>query len=207
MTEDLTRRVDELSELVKRQSEVIAKTGKQMMEYQIKDVKSRMSSVDTKPQNIDTSDFATNDDLVELVQELQGQLDFLEDRNIKRVFNSHITEDSPEDSLLAPLVNRDGETAPEDFPKSLKELRALDKASLLRLCDFYDLIVEEETSPEVARILNADTLTKEDAQKLFNPQAKSLAERLESLTPADETALFDELARYIGVRIRRGEGW
>ncbi|PVH16049.1 60S ribosomal protein L2-A [Candidozyma duobushaemuli] len=167
--EEVNKRVDELSALVQKQSEVIAKTGKQMMEYQVKDVKSRMASLNTEQpqQKIDTDEFATNDDLVQLVTELQNQLDFLEDRNVKR---------------------------------TLGELKNLDAASLLQLCEFFELIVENNNPEEVAELLKSETLSAEDAEKLFNPKSKSLEEKLKALKKEDEVELFDELARFIGVR-------
>lgn len=207
--EQLSKRVDELTALVQKQSEVIAKTGKQMMEYQVKDVKSRMASLNTElpQQKIDTEDFATNDDLVQLVTELQSQLDYLEDRNVKRVYNSHIAKDAENATPIAPLTNKDGETPPEFYPKTLGQLKGLDAASLLQLCEFFELIVDNNNPEDVAEIMKLETLTKEEIEKLFNPQGKSLDEKLKGLKKEDEDELFDELARFIGVRVRRGAGW
>lgn len=207
--EELNKRVDELTELVRKQSEVIAKTGKQMMEYQVKDVKSRMASLNTQQpqQKIDTDEFATNDDLVQLVTELQSQLDFLEDRNVKRVYNSHISENDDPSTLVAPLTNKDGEHPPEFYPKTLGELKNIDAASLLQLCEFFELIVENNDPEAMAELMKLDKLTQEDAEKLFNPKPKSLEEKLKGLKKEDEVELFDELARFIGVRVRRGLGW
>lgn len=207
--EELGKRVDELTELVRKQSEVIAKTGKQMMEYQVKDVKSRMAALNTdqNQQKIDTDEFATNDDLVQLVTELQSQLDYLEDRNVKRVYNSHIAEDADASTRIAPLTSKDGEHPPDFYPKTIGEFKKIDAASLLQLCEFFELIVENNNPEDVAELLKLETLSKEEAEKLFNPQPKSLEEKLKGLKKEDEVELFDELARFIGVRTRRGSGW
>lgn len=208
MSEELEKKVQELSALVQKQNHVIANTGRQVMEMQVKDVKSKMAAMDDKPK-IDTDDFVTNDDIVQLVGELQGQLDFLEDRSIKRVFNSYLTSDSAPHSKIAPLCNRDGDPAPGNFPTTLEALNNIKASDLLQLCEFYELIVENEPSQELRDIIKSDTLTPEDAEKLFALQGQeiTLEERLALLTKGDEVELFDELARYIGVRVRRGSGW
>lgn len=178
----------ELEKLVQKQSELIARTGKQLVEYQVQDVKAKMRA--EQPSAVDSGDFATNEDLVTLVQELQGQLDFLEDRSIKRMHNVRLKE------TLLPLVNRDGE-APADFPQTLEAFKKIDKSTLVSLCEFYELIVDEPPA-DVQQILQQDNLTPEDAQKLFG-QGKSVAERVESLGKEEEEELYAELARYIGL--------
>uniref|UniRef100_A0A0L0P678 Uncharacterized protein n=1 Tax=Candidozyma auris TaxID=498019 RepID=A0A0L0P678_CANAR len=205
--EELNKRVDELTDLVKRQSEVIAKTGKQMMEYQVKDVKARMASLNSEQPKIDTDEFATNDDLVQLVTELQGQLDYLEDRNVKRVYNSHIATDADSSTPIAPLTNKDGEHPPDFYPKTLGELRDIDAASLLQLCEFFELIVENNNPEDIAELMKLEKLSKEELDRLINPKPKTLEEKLKGLKKEDEVELFDELARFLGVRIRRGNGW
>lgn len=205
--DSLAAQVKELTELVQKQSKVLAQTGKQVMEMQLKDVKSKMSQMDTKPQKIDTEDFVTNEDIVQLVGELQGQLDYLEDRTIKRAFNSHLTENSSRADKVAPLCNRDGDPAPEYYPATLGDVLALDSEQLLRLCEFYELILENEPDPELQNILKADSLTEEGARRLFASNEASVQQRLELLTKEDADELFDEFARYIGVRVRRGTGW
>lgn len=205
-SEDLEAKVRELSELVHKQSEVLAQTGKQLLELQVKDIKSKMAAMEPQ-QKIDTDDFATDEDIVRLVCELQGQLDFLEDRMSKRVFNSHASEASS--AKLAPVSNRDGE-APPMFPATLGELQKLPPLAIMQLCEFYELIDDYEPAEELEAIMKAETLSAEDAEKLFAQQPKllmSLEEKVAQLTKEDEAELFDELARYIGVRVRKGTGW
>lgn len=189
---------------------MIAQTGKQLMEMQLSDVKKRMALMDSSPQQkINVEDFATNEDIVQLVCELQGQLDFMEDRSIARTFNSHLTKTSADTEKIAPLCNRDGTLAPGYFPQTVADLNSIDSADLLRLSEFYELIVENETDPEMEAIIKSDTLTPEDAQKIMNTSLgqKLLEQRLEEMTPDDVTELFDAFARFIGVRIRKVSDW
>ncbi|GEQ69267.1 hypothetical protein JCM33374_g2938 [Metschnikowia sp. JCM 33374] len=210
---DLAQKVQQLSDLVHKQGQVIAQTGKQLMELQVENVKSRMANLDAKPASFNPEDFASNEDIVQLVCELQGQLDFIEERSMARTFNSHLTSSSKETDNIAPLCNRDGTPAPEFFPKTVGQLNAIAAADLLRLCEFYDLIVENETNPEIDAIVQSDNLTPEDAEKLSSSlsnglsSSKTIEQKLDSFSATDLHDLFDELARFIGVRIRRGSQW
>lgn len=209
-TEALAAQVKELTLLVQKHSLIIAKTGKQLMELQLKDVKSRMALLDEKPQKVDTEDFVTNEDIIQLVGELQGQLDFLEDRTIKRAYNSAVTSSSEPTDKIAPLCNRDGDPAPEYYPATVGKLLAISPEDLLRLCEFYELIMENQANPELEAIIKSnDELTPEDAQKLFGAGGNeaTIEQKLELFTKEDLDELFDEFARYIGVRIRKGDGW
>lgn len=206
---ELAQQVQQLSELVQKQGQMIAKTGKQLMEMQLSDVKSRMAQMDAPQQKFNIEDYATNEDIVQLVCELQGQLDFMEDRLIARTFNSHLTKASPELAKIAPLCNKDGTPAPEFFPQTKANLNALEPADLLRLCEFYELIMENEADPELEAIVKSDTLTPEDAEKLMNTSlgTKTVEQKLAQFTADDIADLFDEFARFIGVRIRKGPEW
>lgn len=207
---DLAQKVEQLSELVQKQGQVIAQTGKRLMEMQLSDVKSKMALMDASTQpKFNIEDYATNEDIVQLVCELQGQLDYMEDRTIARTFNSHLTKASDNNEKIAPLCNRDGTMAPEYFPSTVGDLNKISPADLLLLCEFYDLIVENETNPEMEAIMKADTLTAEDAEKLMNNtlENKTAEQKLEQFSAQDVDDLFDEFARFIGVRIRRGAEW
>ncbi|EEQ38369.1 hypothetical protein EJF18_30783 [Clavispora lusitaniae] len=208
-SDDITTQIKELTALVNKQNEVIAKTGKQVLELQMKDVRTKMANIDMKPVKVETEDFATNEDIVQLVGELQIQLDHMEDRNIKRVFNSNLTSSSDPDALIAPLSTRDGEPAPENFPATVGELLKLQAADILQLCEYYDLLPPEEPSEELAELLKNDDLSAADAQKLFAPdrQEQSLEERVKALSSTATDNMFDDFARFIGVRIRRGQQW
>lgn len=207
-SEDLATQVAELTALVNKQSQMIAQTGKQVLELQMKDIKTKMATMDAKPDKIDTEDFVTNEDIVQLVGELQGQLDHMEDRNIKRICNSAITASSEPTTPIAPLSTRDGEPAPPLFPQTVNALVNLLPVHLLELCDYYELI--EPSEPEdLSGLLKEEQLLLEEAQQLFAPQKQDILaeERVQQFTQNDLHEIFDEFARFIGVRIRRGLQW
>lgn len=207
-SEDLAAKVAELTALVTKQSQTLAQTGKQVLELQMKDIKTKMASMDAKPAKIDTEDFATNEDIVQLVGELQGQLDHMEDRNIKRIANSAVTATSDRATPIAPLSTRDGEPAPLLFPRTVGALQDLLPIELLRLCDYYELI--EPAEPEdLSSLLKNEEMLLEQAQQLFAPQKQDILEeeRVQQLSPEEVNEIFDEFARFIGVRLRRGLEW
>lgn len=208
-SEDLAAKVAELTALVNKQSQALAQTGKQVLELQMKDIKTKMATTDSKPDKIDTEDFVTNEDIVQLVGELQGQLDHMEDRNIKRVCNSAVTADSEPSTALAPLSTRDGEPAPPFFPATVGDLLRLQPVELVQLCDYYELIEPNEPSEDLSELLKGESLLLQDAQKLFAPQKQDILahERVQHLSAEEVHELFDEFARFIGVRIRRGRLW
>lgn len=206
--EELSQKIKDLEALVHKQNEVIANTGRQLMEIQVKDVKNKMFKEEA-PKPLDTEDFVTNEDIVQLVGELQSQLDYMEDRTIKRGFNTHISKDSESSAPIAPLCNRFGEPAPEFFPSTLKQLKEISPIDLVQLAEYYELIIENEPDTELTDIVKGEGLTKEDAEKLLGPLTldKTIEEKVELFTKEDLDTLFDEFARYIGVRVRRGDGW
>lgn len=176
--------LEELKRLVGKQSVLLAQTGKRVMELQ-------MQAAKEKPR-FDPEDYATNDDIVQLVTELQGQLDFLEDRNVARVNNSHA-------SALMPLCSRDG-VPPSNFPKTVEEFEAIAPVDLLTMADFYDLVVEP--APEdVQERLKRGELDVAEAQKLL--ERPDLEQRAKELSTSEINDIFDEVARFIGVRLRR----
>lgn len=204
--EDLEKKVLELEALVAKQSLVLASTGKQLMELQVKDVKTRMHLLDAKQPKFDPEDYVSNEDIVQLVCELQGQLDLLETRTIRRNINAQISLDDAE-KPLAPLSNKDGDV-PDDYPATLAALKELSNSEVVRLCQFYELIEENEVNLELQAIVDSEHLTPEDATKLLaDPQHKDAAATANELSDEEVTELFDELCRYIGVRYRRGITW
>ncbi|ODV95829.1 hypothetical protein PACTADRAFT_49276 [Pachysolen tannophilus NRRL Y-2460] len=205
--EDLSNKVLELTEIVKKQSKLITTTGQQVLDLQVKQTKQKFDSLDGGsvksvrgtqiPKNFD--DFVTNDDVVQLVGELQGQLDFLEARTIRRLVNSNLGLDS----IVAPLPNTDGEEPPKEaFPKTLKDFENLKDEDLIELGNFYGLL------PPSA-----------DEQKQMNDYLEgkvenlNLEKQLASATPPKVTDfkkdqlddIYDELARYLGIKFRRND--
>lgn len=200
LLQDLTEQVNSLKAIVEKQSQVIAQTGQQVLDIQVKNVKSKMNDFDgakSSGPNIDVDDLVTNEDIVQLVGELQGQLDFLEDRSIMRLFNSTLDESSTK--AIAPLSNRDGDHPSSDlYPKTAKQFLQIDPSTLVLLCEFYELVESSQVDLE-----NAQNF--EEAQKQMS-ETKPLSERVSSLSAEQLDELKDELARYLGLKFRTKEG-
>lgn len=196
--ESLTEQLKELALLVKKQNEVISKTGEQVLTLQVENTKTRVGHFGSKPSakrspSIDTSDFATNEDLVQLVGELQGQLDVLEERSIRRLINSKKTGNE----LLAPLLNQDGEEPPvELFPGTLAEFKDLSDEDLVKLARFYELL--PPTAAERAKF--EEFVETENAAEVETVEVKPSDFSSEDLIDA-----YDKLSRFLGLTFRRGE--
>ena len=108
MSDELTKlrsQVEELQQLVKKQNLLISKTGQSVLELQLAKQKTDVEEFDSKyaggksktvASHGDTTDFATNEDLVQLVGELQGQLDSIEERSVRRpVSYTHLWPTEP----------------------------------------------------------------------------------------------------------------
>lgn len=211
--EQLHDQVQSLSKVVEMQSQLIAKTGKQLMDIQVKDVKSKMNAdtekSSSKAVNVDMDDYATNEDIIQLVGELQGQLDMLEDRNIRRTINSHLSSDD-KSGLIAPIANKDGDEPPEDvFPVNIGELLNLSKYEIVQLCEFYELVIPMDQQEHLKDFLenNNDMVDMEGAKRLLEVGADNatLKERVDAYSEKQIDELFDLLTRFIGVRARRGK--
>lgn len=200
----LEEQLSELKEMVQKQSKLLAQTGKQLMELQLKDVKNRMAGMETKAPAIDPEDFASNEDIAQLVFEVLNQLDYLEDRNVARTYNGHILSLSPVETKIAPLPSKDGELAPSIFPATVQDLLDLKAIEVIELCEFYDLFVDESETNEN----DLSATSPEEVLKMINAEGKiSAQDRLLASSEEDVKKIFDEFTRYIGVRIRRGSGW
>lgn len=199
----LAARLDELTAFVEKQSKIIASTGQRLIELLVKDVKDKFHSTDRTPQ-IDTSDFITNEDVIQLVGELQGQLDSLEERTIRRNINSLLEGDG----VLAPLSNKDGEYT-DLFPATVAELKALNKFEVVQLAEFFELVAVEDDNKELQSFLaseNADESQKHLESATAAPPAQNLEDRVAAYSEEQIDAVFDLVARYIGARARRGKG-
>lgn len=188
---DLSKRVDALASIVEKQSKIIGQTGQKLIEMQLKNVKQSIASSDSGSQNngvskqaLDTEDFITNEDIVQLVGELQGQLDELEERSIRRTFNIQLK--SP-DGQIAPLLNKEGDIPSAAFPTTVKEFAAMDKIAVIKFCVFYDVIVPEGKSGTSAE--NSELITEEIVDAYSQEEVDSM---------------HDELARFMGLKFRKG---
>lgn len=211
--EQLHDQVQSLSKVVEMQSQLIAKTGKQLMDIQVKDVKSKMNAdtekSSSKVANVDMDDYPTNEDIIQLVGELQGQLDMLEDRNIRRTINSHLSSDD-KGGLIAPIANKDGDEPPDDiFPANIDELLKLSKYEIVQLCEFYELVIPMDQQEHLKKFLqnNNEMVDIEGAKRLLEVGADNatLKERVDAYSEKQIDELFDLLTRFIGVRARRGK--
>lgn len=193
--EQLNEKVDSLTKVVEKQSALISKTGQQLIEIQVKNVKNKMSQMDTKQP--DLSDYVLNEDIVQLVGELQSQLDSLEDRTIARIFNSKL---GAKEGKIAPLSNKDGELPTFDFyPQNIDDFTKLKAEEILSLCEFYELIVPNDES--LQQFLNDEKLqTLEEASNLIDNKTKP-----EDLSDDEIKDLHDELARYLGLVYRNNK--
>lgn len=197
--EQLNDKITNLTGIVEKQSALIGKTGQQLVEMQIKGVKKGISDMDNKSQpakadDIDLSDYVTNDDIVQLVGELQGQLDGLEDRVTNRILNSKLVSDK-EDGKICPLTNKDGELPPSDiFPKTVKEFKLLSKENISSLAEFYELVVVNESG--LTKVLEESNVKSvEEANALLEKENKNRS----SYTEEDIKVLYQDLSRYLGL--------
>lgn len=207
---ELNEKVNNLSLLVERQAKMIAETGQQLVSLQVKDVKTRMADLDmnTKHSNSgvsheDLQDYVTHEDIVELVGELQGQLDSIEERNIRRVFNSQLSQ---QDGIIAPLTNKNGELPTDiNFPKTLQDFINIDPKVLLQLGIFYEYVFAKDQIENFNNFANDDSNDVEKTKQALLDQSSSahVNDSDISLTEEELNLLFDDVSRYLGLKVRK----
>lgn len=192
--EDVKKEIEELRALVDKQRVMLAKTAQQVVQLQVRETKREVAAIPAPADvggvsGLETADFATNEDLVQLVGELQGQLTLLEDKAIARTKNSHVSLDT---DVLEALPNLDG-TFPADFPANVAEFRALGDDSIVELARFYELV-----APSVEEQAKWDLYLsgKSDSAELKQDEALMGAEGLDESTVE---GLWGELAIFLGV--------
>ncbi|CAK9441388.1 uncharacterized protein LODBEIA_P52560 [Lodderomyces beijingensis] len=201
----LEDKVKQLESLVEKQSKLIASTGQKLLELQVDHVKSKMAQLDTaKPAastQLDTDDYVTNEDVVQLVTELQSQLDFLEDRTLRRTYNASLREDTEK---IAPLSNKDGDFPTFSIPETFGGFKTLKRQQILKMGVFYEIILPNEN--EITETLANGSASKNDIIDLASNKDVS---QLEAQFDEDQTnEVYDELARYFGLKHRRrSDGW
>lgn len=159
------------------------------------DTKAQDSSKYLEESSIDTNDQPlTSEDIVELVTELQGQLDLLDERSIRRTANAFVNDST---DVIAPLPGRDGELPQSDedtpFPQTLGDFKSLDENQVEYWLRWYELLPPDEK--ELSSIL-ARAGTTLDKMGMKTPQPVNI----------ESDAHFDCLARFLGLRIRRVKG-
>lgn len=149
----LQQQVDELKKQVFKQKKVLMDTAQQLLALQLKKSREELAAIPNpdalkagdanksktgSSDSIDTSDFATNEDLVQIVGELQGQLTLLDQRSQNRVANSMLHEDK---ETIEPIPNADGVPAPKKiYPATVKDYKSMDGDQLIELCAYYELL-------------------------------------------------------------------
>lgn len=202
----LREEIEKLKILVKKQGETISRTGVNVLEMQVKNQSSDMEKVGftnlNKADDILDSDFASNEDLVQLVAELQGQLDTIEERSIRRTVNS--TKRNNED-ILAPLPNPDGDTptfADELFPNTLKDFKDLSDFKLYKLAKFYEIVQPSVKESEAFEEFMEGKAENFYAADLTDDEVNAEVKKLSKDQLEDA---YNDLARYLGVTVRRGD--
>ncbi|KAG0678599.1 hypothetical protein C6P40_003805 [Pichia californica] len=206
--EELQDQINDLKSQVVKQRDIIAKTAQQLLALQVRDTKKQMDSIpnplntitnNNNSNNIDTTDFATNEDLVQLVGELQGQLNLLEQKSISRTANSHLKKDT--DEIFA-LPNVDGEfPISEIFPHNITEFSNLGDDLVIELCKFYHLL--PLTLEERAKM---QAFSEGKIASLNDPLNKDYEPPADDYPPETINELYSELANFLGVsHIKRGE--
>jgi hypothetical protein len=210
----LKEEVEKLVVQVKKNTNAIIDTGNQILDIQLDKERARLerdlpttgqlertgkhsetlsqSEKDEDAEETQVSGTLTYDDLVELVTELQGQLDMLDERSIRRTANAFVSDDS---DVIAPLPGRDGEipTEEEGFPRNLRQFKDLDFSQVEQWLRLYELLPPNEE--ELNEILDRVGAKLEDLGAI--PAEKKPSNCYE----ADLN--FDNLARFLGLRIRR----
>ncbi|KAA8912504.1 hypothetical protein TRICI_003468 [Trichomonascus ciferrii] len=217
--EELRKEVERLSNQVKKNSKAIVDTGSQLLRVQVDKERRSLKSLNLdsdKPSKVSTTESddesareekgeaLTSDDLVELVTELQGQLDLLDERSIRRTANVLVTAD---DENIAPVPGRNGgypddeisddaeDDRPGKFPATLKEFKNMSDDVLNYWLRWYELLPPDEA--ELQDILSRAGATMEDLG-MDQPQKSAI-----EATKEEVDKHYDTLARYLGLRTRR----
>lgn len=213
MDADIKEQLTKLTNQVQKNSKAIAQTGQLVLDLQLQDQRRDIAQLSLKDSelkqdaglvgNIESkaskkehiSESITQDDIVELVNELQGQLDILDERSVRRTSNAFVADDK---DLIAPIPGRDGQypSDAEKFPKNLREFKDLDDVTLEYWLRWYELLPPDEN--ELAQIFGKLGTSMEELG-VEKPKSKGLTQE-----EADER--YDTLARFIGLRNRRTPG-
>lgn len=216
--ESLQAEINALREQLKKNTRVVLNTGEQVIAMQMEKQRKGLAEVDIKTgtggdagqasdvgksgkaaQDADLGDMEEDQPLmqsevVDLVAELQGQLDVLDERSIRRTANAGITND---DDRVAPLPGSDGVSpeADDGFPQTLKEFKAMGPKLVEQWARYYELLPPDEN--EIQELLARAGAEDEDIEVPPMPA---------SYSPEQMDDMFDNLARFMGLRVRRSKG-
>lgn len=192
--DSLQAQIDDLKAQVAKQHNIVVKTAQQMLAMQVKETKAQMDAIPNPGAiatgGIDTTEFATNEDLVQLVGELQGQLNLLEQKSVLRTINAH---QSADEDILIPLPNVDGIMPVKDvFPHSIAEFKTLAGETILHLAKFYHLLPPTlEERAKMQAFVDGKIENPNDAGDYEAPA--------EDYPPETIDEMFSELADFLGV--------
>lgn len=202
----LQQQVSQLTSLVEKQNKLILSTGERLMALEVKNQKKSISKLngsskndgDSSSDDDDEDDYARNEDLIQLVGELQGQLINLDYKSVNRVNNSSVKDNEP----LALILNPDGEQPPQDvdYPKTKFELSKFTDLQIFKLALFYELV------PPITLHESDESLDKKLKElSVDENQEDSLQRHMNVLLPSkkDKDELFNNVAAYLGVNTRK----
>ncbi|KAI5965846.1 MRP8 [Candida pseudojiufengensis] len=205
---DLPKKIQDLESIFEIQSKLIATTKQKLIELQLNEVKSKMKQLDTNNniESTNTSDFVNNEDIVQLVTELQSQLDSFEDRTLRRTYNSSLNSNTDK---IAPLSNKDGDFPDFQIPITIDEFKNLSKEKVIEMGFFYEIILP--TKEEIDQVLNSDENKEQNNSKIdiinINKN-KNISQILSEFSDEQVDEIFDDLARFFGIKLRRvSDGW
>lgn len=203
------QQVADLQRLVKKQSLIISKTGQSVLEMQISKQRSDVKAIGSKGSEskhglsqLETNDVVTNEDLVQLVGELQGQLDTIEERNVRRLVNSTKTEAN---DILALLPNADSEIPTSEkngiSVTTLEDFEKLNDIALFKLAKFYELLPPSLKEQEKFEDFMEGKTEEYQANEMLDEEVEK---ELKNYSTGQLENTFNDLARYLGLRARRG---
>ena len=205
MTElqSLKKRLDALEILVRKQNVLIGKTGQGMLAMQLDKQKSDLSHMPgsvTEPA-AGSAHAATDEDLVQLVAELQGELNNIEERSIRRMANAG---KSSAKEAIAPMLNADGDVplqTDEWFPKTVGDFESISTTNLFRLAKFYERMpLSGKEQEKYEQYLDG----KIESMKVTDSTDEDIAAEMKNYSPDQIDDIFNDLARYLGLPARRG---
>ncbi|PRT55962.1 Uncharacterized protein MRP8 [Wickerhamiella sorbophila] len=193
-----TAEIAEIKAQIKKMQNVIAMTGRQIVELQLDSTRRRNEDVDRRTKELrgepavassaeNTGDYATNSDIVELVQELQDQLDILDERSIRRTINSRAGKSTPIVSLPS-IANE----YPDAFPHTLLDFAEIGTSEIERLARFYELLPPDAV--EMEELLQKVSMTAAEA---------GVSQTSPEVTESDGVEHFNKLARFLGLPLTR----
>ena len=197
--ESLQSQIDQLTKLVEKQNKIILSTGEKLMQLQLQQQKDKHKELESGQisKSSDDNEYVTNEDIVQLVGELQGQLLTLDYKSFSRVANSSKGYNEP----LEIVPNHDGEYPNESiYPTSKLDFKNFDALKVYILAQFYELIPpvdDEEVDEIIIKCFNGFNIDSSETDALKKDMNVTLPEKI------DKESLYNRLAIYLGVEIRK----